>query len=65
MLFTKLVIPVVTFPLTVPNVPDDEVVNVAAGMPENSAGMVVENTAGKVSRRAPQNNHLKKLPPAS
>ena len=65
-LVTKLVIPVVRLVATEPNVPvaaPDG--GTGAGPPENNAGIVAEKIAGRVSRSAPQNSHLKKLPPAS
>jgi hypothetical protein len=62
-LVTKLVIPVVRLVATAPKVPVPAPDGgTGDGPPENSPGMVAEKTAGKVSRSAPQNNHLKKLP---
>src|ERR1017187_2426555 len=65
-LVTKLVIPVVRLVATVPKVPVPAAEGgTGAGPPEKSAGMVAEKIAGRVSSRAPQKSHLKKLPPAS
>jgi hypothetical protein len=65
-LLTKLVIPVVRLFATDPNVPVPAPEGgTGAGPPENSPGMVAEKIAGRVSRSAPQNSHLKKPPPAS
>ena len=62
-LLTKLVIPVVRLVATDPKVPVPAPDGgTGDGPPENSPGMVAEKTAGRVSRSAPQNSHLKKLP---
>jgi hypothetical protein len=65
-LLVKLVIPVVRLVATDPNVPVPAPEGgTGAGPPEKSPGIVAEKTAGRVSRSAPQNNHLKNPPPAS
>jgi hypothetical protein len=65
-LLTKLVIPVVRLVATEPNVPVPAPEGgTGAGPPEKSPGTVAEKIAGRVSRNAPQNSHLKKPPPAS
>ena len=65
-LLTKLVIPVVMLVATEPKIPVPAPDGgMGAGPPVKSPGMVAEKIAGRVSRSAPQNSHLKKPPPAS
>jgi hypothetical protein len=66
MLLTKPVMPVERLVATVLKVPEPfPEVGTGVAAPLKSAGIVAEKIAGKVSRRAPQKSHLKKLPSAS